>query len=61
MRNCSRLFIGGSWVEPRSTPTLEVVEGHTEQVIGQFARRAEGMAVTISLERAPGAVPGWFR
>ncbi len=30
----SRLFIGGEWVEPHSDATINVVEAHSEQVIG---------------------------
>ncbi len=31
----SRLFIGGGWVEPLSTATIDVVEAHSEQPIGR--------------------------
>jgi len=33
-RHRAELFIGGTWVPPRSTTTIEVVEAHSEQVIG---------------------------
>jgi aldehyde dehydrogenase (NAD+) len=34
LREYSRLFIGGTWVTPLSMATIEVVEAHSEQVIG---------------------------
>ncbi len=30
-----KLFIGGTWVEPDATETIDVVEAHSEQVIGR--------------------------
>jgi acyl-CoA reductase-like NAD-dependent aldehyde dehydrogenase len=35
LQNRSRLFIGGEWVSPLSTTTIEVVEAHSEEVIGE--------------------------
>jgi aldehyde dehydrogenase (NAD+) len=35
LKNHSRLFIGGRWVTPLSTNTIDVVEAHSEQVIGR--------------------------
>jgi aldehyde dehydrogenase (NAD+) len=35
MRQYPRLFIGGRWLEPCSTEVIEVVEAHTEEVIGR--------------------------
>ena len=35
IQNCSQLFIGGTWVDPLSTTTIDVVEAHSEQVIGR--------------------------
>ena len=37
VRSCSRLIIGGSWVEPLSTATLEVVEAHSQRVVGRVS------------------------
>ena len=35
MRQYPRLFIGGRWLEPSSADVIDVVEAHTEQVIGR--------------------------
>ena len=35
MRDHDRLYIGGEWVEPAGTATLEVISPHTEEVIGR--------------------------
>jgi aldehyde dehydrogenase (NAD+) len=35
IQNRSRLFIGGGWVAPLSTTTIDVVEAHSEQVVGR--------------------------
>jgi aldehyde dehydrogenase (NAD+) len=35
MRQYPRLFIGGRWLEPCSTDVIDVVEAHTEEVIGR--------------------------
>lgn len=35
MRDHDRLYIGGQWVEPAGTATLEVISPHTEEVIGR--------------------------
>lgn len=36
-QNSARLFIGGSWVAPLSTATIDVVEAHSEHVIGRVS------------------------
>ena len=33
MRSYDKLFIGGEWVSPASSNTIEVVSQHTEEVI----------------------------
>jgi len=35
MRDHDRLYIGGQWVEPAGTATLEVISPHTEEVVGR--------------------------
>ena len=35
MRIHSRLFVGGTWAEPNSTTSIDVVEAHSEQVVGR--------------------------
>ncbi|MBB5774188.1 aldehyde dehydrogenase [Nonomuraea jabiensis] len=35
MRRHDRLFIGGEWVAPAGTATIDVVSPHTEEVVGQ--------------------------
>lgn len=34
MRRCNCLFIGGKWVKPTTTATIDVVSPHSEEVIG---------------------------
>ena len=36
--NRDKFFIGGDWVDPAGTDTIEVISPHTEEVIGQRAR-----------------------
>jgi aldehyde dehydrogenase (NAD+) len=35
MKERDRLFIGGEWVEPQGTETIEIISPHTEEVIGR--------------------------
>ena len=35
MRKCPRLFIGGEWAQPSSDARIQVVEAHSEEVIGE--------------------------
>ena len=35
MREHERLFIGGEWVEPAGTGTIDVVSPHSEEVVGR--------------------------
>jgi aldehyde dehydrogenase (NAD+) len=55
IRQDGRLFIGGRWVEPAGTGTIEVVSPHTEAVI---AKVPEGTAADI--DRAVAAARGAF-
>ncbi|MCW2496493.1 aldehyde dehydrogenase [Jatrophihabitans sp.] len=50
LRNLDRFFIGGEWVKPSSSATIEVVEAATEET---FFRIAEAQAPDV--ERAVGA------
>ena len=36
-----KLYIGGEWVEPASTATIEVISPHTEEVVAHGARGVE--------------------
>jgi len=44
MREHQRLFIGGEWVEPAGTGTIDVISPHTEELVG---RVPEGTAADI--------------
>jgi aldehyde dehydrogenase (NAD+) len=50
MRTYPRLFIGGRWLEPSSTDVIDVVEAHTEQVIGRVPE-----ATTADVDAAVGS------
>jgi aldehyde dehydrogenase (NAD+) len=41
MREHERLFIGGEWVEPASSRTIDVISPHTEEVIGRVPEGTE--------------------
>jgi acyl-CoA reductase-like NAD-dependent aldehyde dehydrogenase len=43
MRGYKQLFIGGEWVPPAGTQTIEVISPHSEEVIG---RVPEGRRMT---------------
>ena len=49
-RTVDRLFVGGRWVVPSTGDTLDVVEAHTEQVLGRVP-----VAGPVDVERAVGA------
>jgi len=49
-RTVDRLFVGGRWVVPSTGDTLDVVEAHTEQVLGRVP-----VAGPDDVERAVGA------
>src|SRR5205814_10358950 len=44
MREHQRLFIGGDWVEPAGTGTIDVISPHSEELVG---RVPEGTAADI--------------
>src|SRR5260370_8555503 len=44
MREHQRLFIGGEWVEPAGTGTIDVISPHSEELVG---RVPEGTAADI--------------
>jgi betaine-aldehyde dehydrogenase len=50
MANYDKLFIGGEWVDPDGTGTIDVISPHTEQVIGSVPD-----ASTADLDRAVAA------
>lgn len=35
MRSHDRFYIGGQWVEPASSATLDVISPHTEEIVGR--------------------------
>ena len=41
MTDCKKLFIGGEWVDPSSSSTIEVVSPHTEDVVGRVPEGRE--------------------
>jgi aldehyde dehydrogenase (NAD+) len=55
MREHQRLFIGGEWVEPAGTGTIDVISPHSEELVG---RVPEGTAADI--DRAVGAARDAF-
>src|ERR671931_98638 len=50
MRDYDTLFIGGRWVEPASTKTIEVISPHSEEVVGRVPE-----ATTEDVDRAVAA------
>ena len=41
MKTYDRLFIGGEWVAPATSTTIEVISPHTEEVIARVPHAAE--------------------
>jgi betaine-aldehyde dehydrogenase len=41
MREHDRLFIGGEWVEPASSRTIDVISPHTEELVGRVPEGTE--------------------
>ena len=39
MHEHDKLYIGGEWVEPAGTGTIDVISPHTEEVVGPCPRR----------------------
>src|SRR4051794_1523893 len=59
MREYTKFYIGGEWVDPASPgPTIEVVDSATEQVIGQVP---EGSAADVdaAVTAARAAFDSW--
>ncbi len=54
-RRVAHLFVGGQWVEPSTADTLEVVEAHTERVLGRVP-----VAGPVDVDRAVGAARSAF-
>jgi aldehyde dehydrogenase (NAD+) len=60
LQGSSHLFIGGAWVTPRSTGTVEVVEAHSEQVIGRVPDAgAADIDAAVSVARDAFDRSGW--
>ena len=53
-----RLYIGGEWVEPAGSGTIEVIDSATEEVMGTIP---EGTAADVdrAVTAAAAALPGW--
>jgi aldehyde dehydrogenase (NAD+) len=51
VRKCPRLFIGGEWIEPASPEVIEVIEAHSERVIGEVPSAA-GVDVDVAVTAA---------
>ncbi len=58
MKTYERLYIGGKWLEPAGTGTIEVIDSATEEVIGRIP---EGTAADAeaAIEAAKLAFDGW--
>ena len=41
MREHERLFIGGEWVEPASSRTIDVISPHSEELVGRVPEGTE--------------------
>src|SRR3989440_10015662 len=41
MREHKRLFIGGEWVEPASSRTIDVISPHSEELVGRVPEGTE--------------------
>jgi aldehyde dehydrogenase (NAD+) len=41
LRHADRFFVGGEWVRPASTATIEVIDSGTEQVFFRVAEAQE--------------------
>ncbi|GAA3676688.1 aldehyde dehydrogenase [Nonomuraea antimicrobica] len=53
MRQHDKLFIGGEWVAPAGTGTIEVISPHTEEVVGRVPDgTAEDMERAVAAARA---------
>ena len=58
MKNHPQLYIGGEWVEPAGTATLEVINSTTEEVMGRIPEGAPA-DVDRAVAAAREAFPGW--
>ncbi len=54
-RQVARLLVGGQWVRPSTSDTLDVVEAHTEQLLGRVP-----VAAPADVDRAVGAARAAF-
>jgi aldehyde dehydrogenase (NAD+) len=58
MREYRQFFIGGSWVDPSSGETFEVIDPATEEVAGRVAQ-GSAADVDAAVAAARAALPGW--
>jgi acyl-CoA reductase-like NAD-dependent aldehyde dehydrogenase len=58
VKNHPQLYIGGEWVEPAGTATLEVINSTTEEVMGRIPEGAPA-DVDRAVAAAREAFPGW--
>ncbi len=42
MHEYQKLFIGGEWVEPSGTATIDVISPHSEELVGRVPEGTEG-------------------
>ena len=54
IRDYDRLFIGGDWVAPEGTGTIEVISPVTEEVVGRVPEGTEADIDKAVAARAPG-------
>ncbi len=60
VRTFEQLLVGGSWVPPRSTATIDVVEAHTEQVLARVPDAgAEDVDAAVRAARIAFDESGW--
>jgi betaine-aldehyde dehydrogenase len=60
MRAHDKLYIGGEWVPPKGTETLDVIHSATEEVIGRVPSASEEDA-EAAIAAARGAFDAWSR
>src|SRR5215475_13422985 len=55
---CSKLYIGGQWVDPHGRQTIDVIDSSTEEVIGTIPEGAP-TDIDAAVNAARAAFPSW--